>query len=112
MSQYTKNFSSGWAQLILNVSEGSTSAANNTGVVSWSLQLKALDSLYASSYTGISISVGLDGATRYSASSYSLPTLSKGATTTIASGSFTKSHASDGSMSMPVAAAFTTSLGI
>ena len=35
MSQYTKNFSSGWAQLILNVSEGSTSAANNTGVVSW-----------------------------------------------------------------------------
>lgn len=112
MSQYTKNFSSGWAQLILNVSEGSTSAANNTGVVSWSLQLKALDSLYSSSYTGISISVVLDGAARYSASSYSLPTLSKGAITTIASGSFTKSHASDGSMSMPVAAAFTTSLGI
>ena len=112
MSQYTKNFSSGWAQLILNVSEGSTSAANNTGVVSWSLQLKALDSLYSSSYTGISISVVLDGVTRYSASSYSLPTLSKGAITTIASGSFTKTHASDGSMSMAVAAAFTTSLGI
>lgn len=112
MSQYTKNFSSGWAQLILNVSEGSTSAANNTGVVSWSLQLKALDSLYSSSYTGISISVVLDGVTRYSASSYKLPTLATGATTTIASGSFTKTHASDGSMSMPVAAAFTTSLGI
>ena len=112
MAQYTQNFSSGYAQLILNVSESGTSASTNAGTVYWSLQIKALIPLYASNYSGISISVVLDGTTRYSATKYSLPSLSTGSVATIASGSFSKAHSTDGSMSMGVAASFVTSFNI
>ena len=42
MATFTKNFSSGWAQLVLEVSESGTSAATNAGKISWSLKVKML----------------------------------------------------------------------
>ena len=42
MATFTKNFSSGWGQLVLTVTESGTSATTNSGKISWSLKIKML----------------------------------------------------------------------
>lgn len=112
MASYTQNFSSGWATLILNVSESGTSATTNSGKISWSLQVKMLAASGSYNNGGANITVTVGGVQRYKGNSFSLQGVGKGSTKTIASGSFTQSHSADGSLSLSCAASFTSGVGL
>ena len=112
MASYTQNFSSGWATLILNVSESGTSATTNSGKISWSLQVKMLAASGSYNNGGANITVTIGGVQRYKGNSFSLQGVGKGSTKTIASGSFTQSHSADGSLSLSCAASFTSGVGL
>lgn len=108
MATFTKNFSSGWAQLVLEVSESGTSAATNAGKISWSLKVKMLVASPSWSNGGASISVTIGGTKRYSGTSFDVRGVSKGSSKTIASGSFTQTHSANGSLSLSCSASFSS----
>ena len=87
MASYQKNFSSGWATLVLTVSESGTSAATNKGKISWSLKVKALATGASWNTGGASITVTIGGTRRYTGDTFDIRGLAKGSSKTIASGS-------------------------
>ena len=112
MAQWTAPFSSGWATLILEVSESGTSAATNAGTISWYLKIRKDKSCQSYNNGGASLYVNIGGTRRYTGSAFDIRSLSVGSTMTIASGSFSQGHASDGSLSLAVAAGLTSGVGL
>lgn len=112
MATYTKNFSSGWAQLILTVSESGTSATTNAGKVSWSLKIKMITASASYNSGGADISVTIGGTKRYTGNSFDVRGVGKGSSKTIASGSFTQSHSADGSLSLSCSASFDSGVSL
>ena len=112
MASYQKNFSSGWATLVLTVSESGTSAATNKGKISWSLKVKALATGASWNTGGASITVTIGGTRRYTGDTFDIRGLAKGSSKTIASGSFTASHKADGTLSLAVAASFVSNVAL
>lgn len=112
MASFSSNFSSGWATLILNVSESGTSSTTNQGTISWSLQIKKVSSCQSYNLGGASISVVIGGTTRYSGSSFDIRSLAVGGTQAIASGSFTVTHASTGTLSLSCSASLVSGVGL
>lgn len=91
-------------ELILYVDQASQNATNNTTIVNWRLELASLGS-YSFSQWGSTCNVNIDGTTVYN--EYSQKSLSSGQRITIASGSHTISHNSDGSKSINFNASYT-----
>lgn len=112
MAQWTDAFSSGWATLILNVSESGTSAATNAGTISWSLQIRKDKACQSFNNGGASIYVNIGGTRRYTGTAFDIRTLSVGSTKTLASGSFSQGHVSDGTLSLAVSAGLTSGVGL
>lgn len=112
MATYQKNFSSGWATLVLTVSESGTSAATNKGKISWSLKVKAIATGASWNTGGASITVTIGGTRRYTGDTFDIRGLAKGSSKTIASGSFTASHKADGTLSLAVAASFVSNVAL
>lgn len=112
MATYQKNFSSGWATLVLTVTESGTSSATNTGKISWKLAVKMIN--YGQSWNdgSASITVTIGGTRRYTGDSFDVRGVSAGSSKTIASGSFAATHSADGSLSLAVAASFTSGVGL
>ena len=104
MATFTDTFSSGWGTLILEVTESDTSISSNSGKISWKLKIKAITGSPSHNNGGASISVTIGGVRRYSSTKFDVRGLSAGSTKTIASGSFTKTHSSDGSLSLSCSA--------
>lgn len=109
MATFTKNFSSGWGQLVLTVTESGTSATTNSGKISWSLKIKMLVASPSYSNGTSTVTVTIGGTRRYTGDSWDVRGVAAGSSKTIASGSFTQTHSSDGSLSLSVAAAISSS---
>lgn len=112
MASWSKNFSSGWATLIVNVSESGTSSATNQGTISWSIRVKKIKSCSSYNNGGASIYLNIGGTRRYTGSSFDIRSLGVGSTKTIASGSFKVTHSATGTLSLAVAAGFTSGVGL
>lgn len=112
MATFQKDFSSGWATLVLTVTESGTSSATNTGKISWKLAVKMIN--YGQSWNNgsASITVTIGGTRRYTGDSFDVRGVSAGSSKTIASGSFAATHSADGSLSLAVAASFTSGVGL
>ena len=109
MATFTKNFSSGWGQLVLTVTESGTSATTNSGKISWSLKIKMLVASPSYSNGTSTVTVTIGGKRRYTGDSWDVRGVAAGSSKTIASGSFTQTHSSDGSLSLSVAASISSS---
>lgn len=112
MASYTSNFGSGWATLILNVSESNVSVANNTSTISWSLQVKKIKSCSSSNSGGATIRVTIGGTVRGSTSTFTIASLAVGSTKTILSGSYTATHNSNGALSLSCQGYFASGVGL
>lgn len=112
MATYQKQFSSGWATLILSVTESNTSSATNTGKISWSLKVQAIAAGASWNDGGASITVDIGGTRRYNSDSFDIRGLSAGSSKAIASGSFNATHKADGTLSLAVAAKFDSNVGL
>ena len=104
MATYTDNFSSGWAKLIVTISESGVSVANNTSVISWAIKIKKLKSSSSNNSGGADIRLTVGGTRRYTSDTFSISSLGVGSTKTLKSGSYTKTHSSDGSLNVGVSA--------
>ena len=112
MATYSSNFSSGWAQLQVVVSESGTSSTTNQGTISWTIRIKKLKSCSSYNNGGASIYLNIGGTRRYTGSSFDIRSLGVGSTKNIASGSFKATHSSTGTLSLAVAAGFTSGVGL
>lgn len=112
MSKWTDSFSSGWATLILEVSESGTSAATNKGTISWSLKIRKDSSCSSYNLGGASISVTIGGTKRWSSDTFDIRSLSVGSTKVLKSGEFTATHKTDGTLSLSCSASFVSGVGL
>lgn len=109
MATFQKDFSSGWGTLVLTVTESGTSSATNTGKISWTLAIKMKIASPSWSNGTSTVTVTIGGVRRYTGDSWDVRGVAAGKSKTIASGSFTATHSADGSLSLAVAAAISSS---
>lgn len=106
MATYSGVFDNNGYTLYLDVSESNVSSANNTSTVNWTLRIVSTKSLQYGSwdYDGTPYSVSIDGSVVASASkSYDFRNYQN---LTVASGSKTITHGSDGKKSVSCSASF------
>ena len=96
MASCSGNGSRGHHRFTLNVNETSVNTTNNTSTVSWSLVLSPIQTGWDWNISGISYSVSVDGGV----ASGNIQSYNGSSTVTIASGSKTITHNSDGSKSI------------
>ena len=107
MASISANGSKGHHKFTLNVSENSTSTANNTSTVGFSLVLSPIQSGWDWNISGISYTITING-TKYTGS---IGSYNGSSTVTIRSGSLTVGHNNDGSKSISFSFSITDSAG-
>lgn len=114
MASYSSAFSSGWATLFLTVTEQSYSIPNNTSYLKCVLEIRKDVSSSTTSYNngGANITMTANGTSLYSATSFDIRSMAKGARKTLATKYITINHNSDGSKSINVAANFASGVSL
>ena len=114
MASYSSAFSSGWATLFLTVTEQSYSIPNNTSYLKCVLEIRKDISSSTTSYNngGANITMTANGTSLYSATSFDIRSMAKGARKTLATKYITINHNSDGSKSINVAANFASGVSL
>lgn len=100
MAQFSRTHSNNYYRLVLNVNETSTSVANNTSSVSWSLVLYSINANFTS--WDVSRSVVINGSSVLS--QRKRETISRGGSLTLGSGSTTVPHNADGTKTLSCSA--------
>lgn len=114
MASYSSAFSSGWATLFLTITEQSYSIPNNTSYLKCVLEIRKDVSSSTTSYNngGANITMTVNGTSLYSATSFDIRSMTKGARKTLATKYITINHNSDGSKSINVAANFASGVSL
>lgn len=109
MAQFTAPFSSGWATLIVNLSESGTSSETNTGVISYSMYIRKDKTCYSHNNKGsASISLDIGGSRRFTGNKFDIQSLAIGSSKLICSDTFPVTHDNEGNLSLAVKAEFTS----
>lgn len=109
---WSDKFSSGWATLILSVSEESRSVANNETTLTCKLQIKKNSECTSNNSGGATVWMKINGEKVYNSSSFSIKTLGVGKTKTLATETVKVKHNSDGSKSIKCSAYLASGVGL
>lgn len=113
MTVYTGKFSSGWAELQLEVTRSSYSIAKNTSTLECVLKIKKLAN--ASSYNlsgGANIYMTINGSKLYSSNTFDIRSMNVGSVKTLATEDLVVTHNNDGTKSVTCKAYFNSGTGV